>query len=83
MTSENLGEVQSKTAKAVISVFIPTTPNPTSGFIIMVPSDDVVELDMSVEDGLKMIISLGVAVPPWKANEMTDLPIQSPSAGLK
>ena len=83
MTSENLGEVQSKTAKAVISVFIPTTPNPTSGFIIMVPSDDVVELNMSVEDGLKMIISLGVAVPPWKANEMTDLPIQSPSAGLK
>lgn len=83
MTSENLGEVQSKTAKTVISVFIPTTPNPTSGFIIMVPSDDVVELDMSVEDGLKMIISLGVAVPPWKANEMTDLPIQSPSAGLK
>ena len=83
MTSENLGEVQSKTAKTVISVFIPTTPNPTSGFIIMVPSDDVVELNMSVEDGLKMIISLGVAVPPWKANEMTDLPIQSPSAGLK
>ena len=83
MTSENLGEVQSKTAKAVISVFIPTTPNPTSGFIIMVPSDDVVELNMSVEDGLKMIISLGVAVPPWKANEMTDLPIQSSSAGLK
>lgn len=83
MTSENLGEVQSKTAKAVISVFIPTTPNPTSGFIIMVPSDDVVELNMSVEDGLKMIISLGVAVPPWKANEMTDLPIQSSSTGLK
>ena len=70
LTSDNLGEVQAKTRGEVISVFIPTTPNPTSGFIIMVPKDEVIELDMAVEDGLKMIISLGVAVPPWQKDEL-------------
>jgi uncharacterized membrane protein len=70
LTSDNLGEVQAKTSSEVISVFIPTTPNPTSGFIIMVPKDDVIELDMAVEDGLKMIISLGVAVPPWQKDQL-------------
>ena len=70
LTSDNLGEVQAKTSSEVISVFIPTTPNPTSGFIIMVPKDDVIELDMAVEDGLKMIISLGVAVPAWQKDEL-------------
>ena len=44
---------------------MPTTPNPTSGFIIMVPKEDVIELDMEVDQALKMIISLGVVVPPW------------------
>jgi len=71
MTSEKLGEVQAKTGDDVISVFIPTTPNPTSGFVIMVPRKEVIELDMAVEDGLKMIISLGVAVPPWTKAALT------------
>lgn len=64
------GEAQTKTGVEVINVFIPTTPNPTSGFFIMVPRTDVVELDMSVDDGLKMIISAGVVVPEWKAEKM-------------
>jgi uncharacterized membrane protein len=59
------GEAQAKTGVEVINVFIPTTPNPTSGFFIMVPRDEVIELDMSVDDGLKMIISAGVVVPEW------------------
>jgi len=59
------GEAQTKTGVEVINVFIPTTPNPTSGFFIMVPRSDVVELDMNVDDGLKMIISAGVVVPEW------------------
>jgi len=59
-------EVQNKTGKEVINVFVPTTPNPTSGFFIMVPKEDVVELDMSVDDGLKLIMSLGVVVPVTK-----------------
>lgn len=63
MTSDDLGEVQDKTIANVISVFIPTTPNPTSGFVLMVPESDVIELDMAVEEGLKMIISMGVVVP--------------------
>jgi uncharacterized membrane protein len=59
------GEAQAKTGVEVINVFIPTTPNPTSGFFIMVPRDEVIELDMNVDDGLKMIISAGVVVPEW------------------
>lgn len=70
MTSDSLGEVQEKTTDEVISVFIPTTPNPTSGFVIMVPRQDVIELNISVEDGLKMIISMGVVVPPTRREDI-------------
>jgi len=70
MTSDDLGEVQEKISAKVISVFIPTTPNPTSGFVLMVPKEDVIELEMSVEDGLKMIISMGVVVPPWGKEQL-------------
>ena len=64
-SSTTRGEAQTKTGTEIVNVFIPTTPNPTSGFFIMVPREDVVELDMSVDDGLKMIISAGVMVPDW------------------
>jgi len=64
-TNTTVGEVQSKMDDEVITVFVPTTPNPTSGFILMIPRKDVMELDMSVDEGLKMIISLGVVVPKW------------------
>lgn len=65
-TGENLGEVQERTGHGeVVSVFVPTTPNPTSGFVVMVPRSEVIELEMSVDEGLKMLISLGVAVPAW------------------
>ena len=56
-----------------ITVFVPTTPNPTSGFLMIMPEDEVVELDISVEDGLKTIISLGVvntSKAPFKMNTM-------------
>lgn len=71
-TSSELEEIQRKTSKNVVCVFVPTTPNPTSGFIIMAPVDEVIELDMTVDDALKMVISLGVLVPPLAA------PVQSP-----
>jgi len=64
-TSTELAEIQARTNDDVICVFVPTTPNPTSGFIIMVPRADTIELDMDVEEALKMIVSLGVVVPPW------------------
>ena len=66
MTSNQLGEVQHRTGKDMICTFVPTTPNPTSGFIIMVPKEDAIALDMPVEEALKMIISLGVVVPDWE-----------------
>ncbi|MFK8054151.1 MAG: DUF502 domain-containing protein [Woeseiaceae bacterium] len=65
-TSTNLGEVQARTGQEMICTFVPTTPNPTSGFIIMVPADEAIVLDMEVEEALKMIISLGVVVPEWQ-----------------
>ncbi len=71
-SSTAVGEAQVKTGREVVNVFIPTTPNPTSGFFIMVPSDDVIELDMSVDDGLKMIISAGVVVPEWSPDTLPD-----------
>lgn len=64
-TSTALQEIQARTDEDVICVFVPTTPNPTSGFIIMVPRADVIELDMDVEEALKMVVSLGVVVPHW------------------
>lgn len=63
VTSETTGEAQEKTKENVINVFVPTTPNPTSGMLVLVPESDVIVLDMSVEDGMKMIISGGAVTP--------------------
>ena len=68
-TATDLAEIQSRTESEVVCVFIPTTPNPTSGFILFVPREDLVKLDMTVEEGLRMIISLGVVVPRWRRPE--------------
>ena len=64
--SRDIGEAQFKTGEDVVNIFVPTTPNPTSGFYIIVPRKDVIELDMSIDDGLKMIMSAGVVVPKWQ-----------------
>ena len=66
LTGGSVPEVQAKTRREVINVFVPTTPNPTSGFFMMVPREDVIELDMTVEEGLKLIMSLGVVGPERK-----------------
>jgi uncharacterized membrane protein len=68
-TSNELEEIQARTSDDVICVFVPTTPNPTSGFILMVPRNEVIALDMDVESALKMIVSLGVVVPRWVNKE--------------
>lgn len=65
VTGSPLGEVQEKTEKDVLCVFVPTTPNPTSGFILMVPKDDVIELQMTVDEAFRMVVSLGMVVPEW------------------
>ena len=63
ISSETRGEVQQKTTKEVVNVIIPTTPNPTSGFLVFVPKNDIIELDMTIEDGIKLIISCGIVTP--------------------
>lgn len=68
-TSEDVPELQAATGQSVLTAFIPTTPNAASGFIVFVPRDEVIELSMSVEDALKMIVSLGVVVPEWHPGE--------------
>lgn len=77
-TATDLGEVQARTGEEVVSCFVPTTPNPTSGFIIIVPKKDIIELDMEVDEALKMIISLGVVVPTWSKEQAAELPLKRP-----
>lgn len=74
LTSNELGEVQAKTGKEVSCVFVPTTPNPTSGYLILVPRDEIVMLDMTVEEAFRMIVSLGVVVPDWRQKELPKVP---------
>ena len=60
-TKENKGEMAIKTGKKLINVFVPTTPNPTSGFLLMFPIDEVIHLDMSFEEASKFIVSAGTS----------------------
>lgn len=78
-TSTALGEVQKRTGKNMVCTFVPTTPNPTSGYIIILPKEDVIEMDMNVDEAFKMIVSLGVVVPSWSKDDLNDLPIKPPS----
>ena len=66
ITSHELEEAQAKTEQVVTCVFVPTTPNPTTGFIVLVPKDEVVMMDMTVDEAFKMLLTLGVVVPTWK-----------------
>ncbi len=66
LTSEQHEEVQAKTKEKVVCVFVPTTPNPTSGFLVLVPENKVTKLDMSVAEGIKYIISLGSISPEYQ-----------------
>ena len=68
LTGTAVGEAQRKTAREVVNVYVPTTPNPTGGYFIMVPREEVVELEMSIDEGLKMIISMGAVVPPERGD---------------
>jgi uncharacterized membrane protein len=66
ITSHDLEEAQAKTAQEVTCVFVPTTPNPTTGFLVLLPKDEVIHMDMSVDEAFKMLLTLGVVVPTWK-----------------
>ena len=64
LTGVTEGEVQDRTKKEVVNVFVPTTPNPTSGFYLLVPKKDIINLNMTVEEAFKLIVSGGIVSPP-------------------
>jgi uncharacterized membrane protein len=75
LTSDPVGEIEEKAGGVdLVAVFVPTTPNPTSGFLLLVPKDEVRELTMSVQEGMQFIISLGV-VGPTAAERKIDEPL--------
>jgi uncharacterized membrane protein len=78
LTNKAKGETQEKTGEEIVNIFVPTTPNPTSGFLLMIPEGDVTRLKMSVADGMKLIISGGAVVPQKIAGET--IKINNPSA---
>lgn len=79
LTGSSLGEVQHHTKRDVVNVFVPTTPNPTSGFLLFLPREDVVELSMTVEEGIKMIVSGGIVIPPDRQPKgLAELPLVMP-----
>jgi len=80
ITSEELEEVQARTEQDVTCVFVPTTPNPTTGFIVLVPRDEVTHLDMTVDEAFKMLLTLGVVVPKWN-NRPADGRLAPPEPG--
>jgi len=79
ITGTTVGEVQDRTSDEVVNVFLPTTPNPTSGFLLFIPRRDIVLLEMSIEDGIKMVISGGIVTPPEPRAQR----VHASEAGLK
>ena len=77
VTGKPEGEVSCHLQGDFVSVYVPTTPNPTSGFFLMVPRADVVELNMSVDEALKYVISMGVVAPPQRT-PCADEPLPAP-----
>ena len=63
ITASGIPEIDAKTGRRLVCVFVPTTPNPTSGFIVMVPDDELIELEMGTDAAMKMIVTLGVVAP--------------------
>jgi len=65
-TRDNTGEIKNKTNRELVNVFVPTTPNPTSGFLLMFPKEDIIYLDISFEEASKFIVSAGTSNPKTK-----------------
>ncbi len=70
LTSKARGEPQAKVGTDIWTIFVPTSPNPTSGFLLLMPKTEVIELEMSVGDGMKMIISGGAVLPAMPASPL-------------
>ena len=64
VTASDIPEIDARTGDRQVCVFIPTTPNPTSGFIVIVPEGEVIESDMTVDAAMKMVVTMGIVMPP-------------------
>ncbi len=73
ITGTTKGEVQELTDANLVNVFVPTTPNPTSGFLVFVANEDIIDLTMTVEDGIKFIISVGIVTPEYHQEKILEL----------
>jgi uncharacterized membrane protein len=73
VTGLSEGEIQRLTDDVVVNVFFPTTPNPTSGFLLFIPKKDLVVLNMTVEEAIKMIVSGGILTPPDRVETIKPL----------
>lgn len=71
VTATSKGEIQMRTEDEVVGVFVPTTPNPTSGFFLYVPRKDIIFMDMGVEDAAKLIVTAGLVEPEYKGKTIT------------
>ncbi|MCF7709502.1 MAG: DUF502 domain-containing protein [Verrucomicrobia bacterium] len=75
ITGEEFPEIQERTKEQVVCVFLPTTPNPTSGYLMLIPEEDVIRLNMSVAEAIKFIISLGSIAPEYiSSNDIPYIP---------
>lgn len=72
LTGDGMAEANRKTGRDLANIFVPTTPNPTSGFFLMVPREDMIELDMPVDVGIKLILSAGAVVPESRTEPAGD-----------
>ena len=72
LTGDGVAEANQKTGRNLVNIFVPTTPNPTSGFFLMVPREDMIELDMPVDVGIKLILSAGAVSPEIKPEPAGD-----------
>jgi uncharacterized membrane protein len=70
VTNTTAGEIVARLSGDVVSIMVPTTPNPTSGYLVFIPREKVIALQMSVEDAMKMILSSGIVLPPYEAERL-------------
>lgn len=80
VTGDGLPAAQEITGEKLINIYVPTTPNPTSGFFLMVAEQDVIRLDLPVDDGLKLILSIGVILPQTSAEKLEKIAIKNSKA---
>ena len=74
VTGNTKGEVAGRIPSSMVNVFVPTTPNPTSGFLLFCPREDVIFLKMTVEEAVKLVVSGGIVTPPDRSQSVTSAP---------